>query len=249
MSGFQFTFTPPAAQSILPPNVDQLFQSAKPEAADTDDFRSYVKSIAPRALSFAMGERLAGFIGLMWDMVAEGAMLATAAHSLLARTFPEDALPLIGNERHLPRYPGETNAAWATRLWNAWSIWEQSGSDLGVIREFASYGATCTVVKNADWNWDGDTTASRIWYVLRGHTFTRGRKLGDGIILGGGSTLGSTASVQQVQAARKLARSQKPGHMRVERIVVVVTPLATITPNGTWASPENRSPDAIYWAG
>lgn len=249
MTGFQFVFETPPTEASLPPNTDQLFSRGKPDAPPPPDFRTFAKRLAHLPLSFLMGERFVGLIGLMFDMLAEGAMLAVAARSLLSRTFPEDALPLIGNERNLPRYPGETLTAYADRLWRAWKIWEQAGSDIGTIQQFAAYGATCTVVKNADWNWDGDTTKSRIWYVLRGHGFKRGNKCGDGVILGGGSTLGSTASVQQVQAARVLARTFKPGHMRVERIVVVVNPAAVITPTGNWDAPENRSPDAIYWAG
>jgi hypothetical protein len=251
VSGFLFTFPTPPAEAPVAPVQGQLFQSPRPAGVRTpNDFREFVKRLSPAWLSYMMGERLVGYIGLVWDTLAEGAMLAVTARSMLSRTFPTDAIYLIGSERNLQRYPGEELDAYADRLWRAWRLWEQAGSDIGLIQQFAIYGATCEIVRNDEWNWDGDAEASRVWCVLTEHGFVRDSTCGDGKICGGGQTCGSSASEEQVRAARKLVRTFKPAHMRVEKIVVIVDDaLPFEEPDGTWDQPENRSPQAIYWPG
>lgn len=67
-------------------------------------------------------------VGALFDQVRDRLVLA-----LLARfpTYaPTDALNEIGRDRKLPRHTGESDAAYATRLRAAWTIWGQDNTPL-----------------------------------------------------------------------------------------------------------------------
>jgi len=249
MTGFLFTFPPAPVEAPQAPQPDLLYDSPGRTPKPPRDFREYAKSLAPFFLSYVMGEKLVGWIGLMSDLLVEGAQQATLAGSQFSTMFPPDALALVGSERHLPQYPGESYDQYFARVWGAWEIWEQAGSDIGIIAQYAAYGATCEVINNWDWDWDGHPEKSRTWHMLTDHGIGAPLVLGDGHILGGGSTLGSSASADQVRAARTIARTFRAGHIPVEYIVVVLDDSSPIVPDGTWDESGNRSPLACYWPG
>ena len=66
---------------------------------------------------------------------------------------PTDALDEIGNDRQLPRGPGEADATYAARLQAAWDIWPFAGSHYGVLRAVkgAGYVGAITVQDNGRW--------------------------------------------------------------------------------------------------
>lgn len=92
------------------------------------NFRTYFETIGPPWTHRYYGERLWGALGLMCDLVAEGATQAVRASWLKADTFPADALPIIGHERQIERVQPDTNAAYRTRLMQAWDLWTEAGT-------------------------------------------------------------------------------------------------------------------------
>ena len=109
-------------------------------------FREYVAKISPPWLRRYYGERFVGFtIGLMTDLISEGAAQALKASWLHSDTSPPDALPDIGTERSMPRYYSDTDATYRSRLHGAWSAWLFAGNEegtggLGMVGQYNDFG-------------------------------------------------------------------------------------------------------------
>lgn len=59
---------------------------------------------------------------------------------------PEDAVNLLGSERGLTRYPGETLEAWRIRVLGAWEFWQWSGTEYGMGLALSQLGYSSAVV-------------------------------------------------------------------------------------------------------
>lgn len=85
--------------------------------------------------------------GLTGNLIMQGLAYALRSTSLLDEQSPDDVLPLIGNERRMPRYPLETTAQYRARLHGAWEANSFAGADAilmqleaaGVAGEFRYY--------------------------------------------------------------------------------------------------------------
>jgi hypothetical protein len=67
---------------------------------------------------------------------------------------PPDALPLVGNERSMPRYPADTDATYRERLAEAWDTWLFAGNEDAITDQLAAFGLSTTRVipaENADY--------------------------------------------------------------------------------------------------
>ena len=72
--------------------------------------------ISPPWMVGPVGELWTSALGFWFDMQAEAAVQAVKAAQLRSDTFHVSALPLIGNERQMPRYPIETDDQYNLRL-------------------------------------------------------------------------------------------------------------------------------------
>lgn len=222
---------------------------------DPTDHREYAHAIAPAFLRYYWGQRLVGgLIGLPCDLIAEGTQRGMLARAPLWSEVPDDALARVGQDRDLPRWPGESSPTYAVRLQKAWDTWAFSGSYYGLQNQFTEFGVTGTPVEqNIDgWDWDGDTTWwSRAWVVVTNHGWISAGVLGDPLTLGqAGLTLGSNATIAEVEAMRKIVRSMKKATSYVQYIIVVIDSGSwSPPPDGTWDQWENRDAGAIYISG
>lgn len=193
-----------------------------------------------------------GVIGLMFDFTLEGALVAIKARGLRSPDFPTDGLDYIGSERCLPRFPNESHADYKTRLLAAWDIWRQSGTQGGIELLFSLLGITIDIKTNAQWNWDGQTTNwSRFWLVVTDHPWVAGPPVGTLNPVGNGTTIGTTASPDEVRAVRNIVIDHKAAHDICPNIVIVLDEVAWAAdlPDGTWGNIVNRNPTARYWVG
>jgi len=123
------------------------------------NFREFVANISPPWLRRANGERFVGMtIGLMSDLVSEGAAQALKASWLLSDTSPPDALPEIGTERSMPRYYADSDDTYRARLHAAWAAWQFAGNEegtggLGIVAQYVAMGlpnVSIVPAENAD---------------------------------------------------------------------------------------------------
>jgi hypothetical protein len=216
-------------------------------------FRTYARELSPPVLQDdAGGERfVAGAIGMTFDLLAAWAVAAVKAKLLTNPEQPTDALSLIGTERLSPRYAADTEETYRARLLDAPHRFAQAGSEQAMLAELAAAGIAATFVYDPDWSWDGDDYWSRFWLVVADHSWTGPRELGDGSILDGTWTLGSSATPEQVDTIRKIVRRWKPLEWICSHVIIVFdeTTWAAEQPNGTWEDPSLRSSAGCYWPG
>lgn len=113
-----------------------------------DDWTDYQLAHMPAPLLGPWGEKWATLGGESKQAVAD-----LAADAVLARlpiSAPSDALVYLGADRRILRAPGETDAAYALRLRQAFAHWAMSGKEAGIIACFAAAGLPCAVVENQD---------------------------------------------------------------------------------------------------
>lgn len=217
-------------------------------------YRQHVELISPTVLLGENASRyIAGELSLIADMMASWSVQSGRAPNFTDPYQPVDALALLGDERLSPRYAIDTDATYRARLRNAWERWKQGGSEIGLKAELAAYGLTAEVKLNNEWDWDGNAANwSRFWVVLHDHPWLPPAELGEpGPVLDGTTTLGSTATPEEVDTVRKIVRRWKPAHMVCSHIILVFdeTAWASTQPDGTWAESWNRCADACYWPG
>lgn len=113
------------------------------------------------------------------------------------------------------------------------------------------------------WDWDGGALDrwARFWVVIYptalGEPWDRPPSWGDpGLVWGApGATWGSTATVDEVEAVRRIVRDWKPAGTRCEHIIIcfdasAFNPVDSFgLPDGTWDHAPNRYADAAYWRG
>jgi hypothetical protein len=73
-------------------------------------------------------------------MLADGMSIAARTFMLKDPMSPDDVLPLIGDERGMPRYPVETPAQYRARLIAAWQAYKFAGSEGTICAQFAAAG-------------------------------------------------------------------------------------------------------------
>jgi hypothetical protein len=121
------------------------------------NFREFVYNLSPGSWRRYWGQRFLGAtLGLIGDVVSDGARRAVAVSKLTNPDCPPDAVDLIGIERNLPRFPGEATEPYKARLLKAWDLWQQAGTAGGIDAMFAEIGLTAEIKINSSWNWGGE---------------------------------------------------------------------------------------------
>lgn len=103
-------------------------------------YRQMALALSPGFLRGKWGERLVSAIALQFDILCEAAEQGSGANLLDSEDFPPDALGLMGRERMIDRFPGETDAFYRSRLRFAWTIWRYAGTAIGVLDLLAGFG-------------------------------------------------------------------------------------------------------------
>ena len=205
-----------------------------------------------------MGERLTGYIGLLWDSISLGTEEALLCPWLLEPTSPDDILPYVASERRMPRYPGEAAANHRARLAGAWDAWTLAGNEAAIIGQLEGFGLSDIECKTAhDWDWDslapsftagpatweqgvgGEANWSRFWVVIKGHPWSASTDVLSG---------GLTATAEEIRAVRSICQQWKSAEALNPWIIIVLDPVtwALEQPDGTWYDHRNRSRSALY---
>lgn len=210
--------------------------------------RDSIYAISPSWLRAFVGEIKMYAYGVVID-----ALLAAGDQGVKAR-FPgagtPSALPYIGRDRVLDRFPSETDDQYASRLAGFLDTWAMAGNAESILDQIAGYlgnpsgPALIRIVTNSgvwytwqngvitmhrsspnNWNWDGLTSRWwRFWVVIQG-VYTSGRKYGDGLKYApGGVTYGSNATSNDVAAIRRIIAKWKPAHTYCENLIVSLDP-------------------------
>ena len=171
-------------------------------------------------LNGPQGETWANVLGGIQDQ--ELALLRVAALSRFPATCPDDGLDLLGQAFDLGRFPGESNDAYRARLAAAWPTYDIAGSAQAIVASLQAYGFVDVLVlpvwqAPAPFLPESSSTSYSEFYVFLGPDMGTTGILP--LILGSwtlgsspGSTLGSSATVAQITAAKRQILRWKAAH-------------------------------------
>lgn len=189
----------------------------------------FVRRISPTVLLGHWGERLNGTIaGLMWDWVAQGSSEAVLSALLTRPEQPVDALPVIADERKLPKYIDETVEDWQARLLAGWDIWERGGSGTEIVNQLEAAGYAGTEVHSPiDWGRSPIPWESQFWIFLpedsHDGVFGVGSEAGDPGTISGEHLAGISGDYGRVAELRFIAQNFRPGDQVCRQIIVEIS--------------------------
>jgi hypothetical protein len=207
-------------------------------------FLEAFQKLVPSWLSADDGGNVLASLALVKDDFAARAKLG-----LMAR-FPsyapdDDALAAIGRDRKIVRGIGEPAAAYAARLVRAVDDMKRRGSPFAMLEQLRAYLQAPCVVRTVDrrgnwysidaagnesssiatgnWNWDSTEAApcwGRFWVVIYPVGGTLPWAPSDSVPFASRTTIGTTATPDQVASLRSIVRDWKPAGTKCEWIVV-----------------------------
>lgn len=183
--------------------------------------QEYNVELAPPWLRGRWGEAWGRAVGLVQDMVAEGAMQAVKAR--LLRRGPSDALAYAGVDRWIERAPGEADDVYRARLLQAFETWRLAGTNKGIQQALAVIGyPKVSIYESRQW-FPTDPRWWRFWIVIDPpHGFAAWR-LGDGIKLGTKLLgLDKEDGKAALDLLRRVVRKWKAAHAVCANIVLVL---------------------------
>jgi hypothetical protein len=170
-----------------------------------------------------LGERLAGTIGLVSDLIAEGARASFLDRLPGHPEQAEDATNQSGSDAGLFRYRLETLASWKSRVGNPWPVHEQAGTDINLLREIDTWGL---IMYPATWVAGQCYLLESQWarfalFVPAGLLpWTLPGTYGGGLRYGEGSLYGITANSEDVATLRRIVRKWKPSRSKARGVIV-----------------------------
>lgn len=202
------------------------------EGTQVATFADYVRALLPWWLRRGSGGDMANAMGLMED--ARLHATAQAVKVRIVSEAPPDALPALGWERDLERYPGDTDTDYRTRLRNAHATYRKAGSDAGVRDALIELGLSPRIKRNNNWDWDGHPGNpanywARLWVILdTPHDYGPAAACGaagavcGAMLCGIASVSGRANSVVADELARmvRLVRKWKSSHAQFVRIII-----------------------------
>jgi hypothetical protein len=202
------------------------------------NYRDFVEGLAPIWGSGHWGSRL---LGMLWGATSDTVAIGLSS-AIVAPWFhregkqPVDALPLLGEERNMPRYPIETHQQYRSRLWGAWEAWEYAGSAASIEGQFAAAGLvgakvyeplrTHAVTGNTHGDWVRAPIGywSHFWMFLPegSHSFPSGAHTfgAAGLVFGGTETFGTLLTTADVALLRGIANKWRPAHVICREIII-----------------------------
>lgn len=179
-------------------------------------FVEYVEGrILPRWMSGELGK---GFVGVVVTLIADamGEMLAEATRApwLAEDSSPDDALPRVGRELRIPKYPVESVSQYRQRLLDAPLVYQAGGDEETITGQVEKAGFQDADIYDP-WQWEREPFDywSQFWIFLPEgtHTVTApGPVCGSGVIAGTGAICGPVGIAPEVlQSLRALARKWK----------------------------------------
>lgn len=186
-----------------------------------DRYREFIKRLSPTVLSSGWGEKLQGTIaGLAWDALADGVTQAIKSPWIsLGLEQPVDAVPVLADERKLPRYLIETPEQWQARVDDVWDIWGAGGAEPEIAAQYAAAGYPATIYSPLDWNRSPFDWWSQFWILI-----TAAGPFGPPAVAGsaveGQHLCGVSGPTANVTEVRQIVAGMRPGHVVCRSIII-----------------------------
>lgn len=220
--------------------------------AVTDDdiggYFRYATDLAPPWLSQPFGLAYLQSHGLGRDAMTEAYKDAVLVR--LVKVCPPDALPLIGRDRGLPRYPHESGLTYRRRIAGAWRSYKRAGTKGGVVSALRDAGVEAIVYE--PWETNADP-AFEDWYWYHVLVPAPGITLGDGTWdspgtwdeAGGWDDSGGDI----IATVRAVCSKWAPAHSKLATITLILGGGTWDDPPGLWQNETGTWNDSttIQW--
>lgn len=182
------------------------------------NFRDMVFERLPRPflqpLSSAWFGILCAYTG---DVNADSLSLALRLAWISDPESPDDVLPIVGAERGMPRYPGETAKQYRARLQDAWNAYTFAGAEQTIVAQFAhaGYPGTQIVFDAAALGPNGEAAPywSQFWIYFphsSGHPVTSPGTNWGSFNFGDGTVYGLGVPIEYYALIHGIVRKWKP---------------------------------------
>jgi hypothetical protein len=208
-------------------------------------YREWQRRLAPPWLQEGAGGRFLEGLGEAKDGLAEAARQAVLARMI--QRAPEDALGLIGEERLLPRFPGELVEAHRTRLLTAWEFWQKAGTLPGLALWLRAAGYDAHV-------WELYRYNPSLWAEFAVYLWPHRPewvtdRWDDGGTWDDGTDWDYTLNGLEPIRTLELIREVKPAHARLRFISYIPGPKDAWNDSGVWDDGGTWGPEPVYIAG
>jgi len=179
-----------------------------------------------RCLREGLGADFVGVVfGLLPDILTEAAQACIQVTLLTDDQQPDDAMALIGAERRLPRYAGETRLQYQRRLREAADLYDVAGDESSIIDQLEAAGWEGVRIYDP-WMWSGHPPTgywSQFWvfFPYGSYTFAVGetRDYND-FAWGDGALWGPIQDAAAVRTIKAIIRKWKPVDWVCRKIIV-----------------------------
>lgn len=200
------------------------------------NFWDTVKETLPRPFAAALSNGWFGVLhGLTGDLLADGMRLAARMAWLRDPESPDDVLPLVGAERGMPRYPGETAAQYRARLLDAWNAYRFAGSEGTIVQQFehAGYPGVEITFDAAALGPNGEAAPywSQFWVYFpftSGHPVTGDGPTWNSFTWGDGTLYGLDVTTGFYQLIHGIVRKWKPVRWICRGFIFELSDLSTV---------------------
>lgn len=211
--------------------------SPRTRRPNDDDIGGYFQYATDLSLPWSSGP-----YGLAWSQ-AKGLLndrisgaYEAAVRVRFVKTCPDDALPQIGRDRRLERYPGEDVRTYRRRLAGAWGAYQRAGTKAGLVAALADAGVDALVYES--WEADyGPRFSAWFWYhvvvPLPGLTLTDGTWDDPGTW--DETALWDATGDATIELVRRVCATWAPAHAKLATITLVLDTGTWDYPPGLWS--------------
>jgi hypothetical protein len=205
-------------------------------------YREWQRRLAPPWLQEGAGGRFLEGLGETKDALAEHVRQAVLVRTI--QRAPEDALSLIGEERFLPRFPGELVESYRARLLAAWEFWRRAGTLPGLVYWLRVMGYEVHVT---EWyRYDPSIWAEFSLYLWPYRPEFTTDHWDDGVgAWDDDTTWDYTIAGVELERIPALVREVKPAHARVRSIYYIPGPKDVWDDDGVWDDGGVWNPEPI----
>lgn len=204
-------------------------------------YEDWLPALAPPWLQGPRGRALLSGWGQLLDEHAS--LIATGVLARFVERAPEDALNLLGTERGLVRFPGESLEAYRARVLAAWEFWSWVGTRYGMERYLAAAGYRVFIREHylddrAIW------AEFSVWLWPEVTVYTTDRWNEEGV-WDDGSPWDYFLGGAEIFRIPALIREMKPAHAKPRTVWYVPGPYDAWDDGGNWDDGGSWNPEPV----
>ncbi len=194
-------------------------------------FREYLRALSPSWLLGELSEKFTGLVlGYTHDALADFAGFALRVSWVREDSVPVDALPHLGRNFGLQRYPAESPPQFIERMSGAWALWQFAGHESTIESQIETLGFVGVEVwtpSEASIAPVGYWSHFVVYFPIGSHGVSSAGKPWGGFNWGDGTKWGPIGiTAEELESIRAIIRQWKPADWICRAVVFQITGVA-----------------------